>query len=196
MIPWRRAWQPTLAFLPGESPWTEEPGRLQFMWSQRVRHDWATMHKHMAMFITVFSKNLASAYHVLSIYLLLIKLVPVPNWKSSLQPMIYYLRFLDFSGSPPMMSQYLHTLHVLLTARTVLWTLSYTTSAITSATTTTISTIISTTLRLIINTNIILTTKVKFKCIHFTTIQIPWKAWILLGNALGINIWMRGSWQK
>ena len=25
-IPWRRAWQPTLVFLPGESPWTEEPG--------------------------------------------------------------------------------------------------------------------------------------------------------------------------
>ena len=24
--PWRRAWQPTPAFLPGESPWTEEPG--------------------------------------------------------------------------------------------------------------------------------------------------------------------------
>jgi len=25
-IPWRRAWQPTPIFLPGESPWTEEPG--------------------------------------------------------------------------------------------------------------------------------------------------------------------------
>ena len=24
----RRAWQPTPVFLPGESPWTEEPGRL------------------------------------------------------------------------------------------------------------------------------------------------------------------------
>ena len=24
--PWRRAWQPTPGFLPGESPWTEEPG--------------------------------------------------------------------------------------------------------------------------------------------------------------------------
>ena len=28
-IPWRREWQPTPVFLPGESPWTEEPGRLQ-----------------------------------------------------------------------------------------------------------------------------------------------------------------------
>ena len=30
---------PTPAFLPGESPWTEEPGQLQSMWPQRVRHD-------------------------------------------------------------------------------------------------------------------------------------------------------------
>ena len=28
-IPWRKAWQPTLVFLPGESPWTKVPGRLQ-----------------------------------------------------------------------------------------------------------------------------------------------------------------------
>jgi len=27
-IPWRKAWQPTPVFLPGGSPWTEEPGRL------------------------------------------------------------------------------------------------------------------------------------------------------------------------
>ena len=33
-IPWRRAWQPTPAFLPGESPWTEEPGRIQSIGSQ------------------------------------------------------------------------------------------------------------------------------------------------------------------
>ena len=34
--PWRRAWQPTPGFLPGESPGTEEPGGLQSMGSQRV----------------------------------------------------------------------------------------------------------------------------------------------------------------
>ena len=34
--PLRRAWQPTPAFLPGESPWTEGPGGLQFIGSQRV----------------------------------------------------------------------------------------------------------------------------------------------------------------
>ena len=33
-MPWRRAWQPTPVFLTGESPWTEEPDKLQFMESQ------------------------------------------------------------------------------------------------------------------------------------------------------------------
>ena len=41
-IPWRRAWQPTPVFLPGESPQTEEPGGLQSIGSQRVRHDWSS----------------------------------------------------------------------------------------------------------------------------------------------------------
>ena len=37
--PWRRAERPTPVFLPRESPWTEEPGGLQSMVSQRVGHD-------------------------------------------------------------------------------------------------------------------------------------------------------------
>ena len=37
--PWRRTWQPTPVFLPGESPCTEEPGGLRSMGSQRVGHD-------------------------------------------------------------------------------------------------------------------------------------------------------------
>ena len=37
-IPWRRNWQPTPVFS-WEIPWTEEPGRLQPMGSQRVGHD-------------------------------------------------------------------------------------------------------------------------------------------------------------
>ena len=43
-IPWRRKWQPTPVFLPGESPWTEEPGMLQSMGSQRVGYNWVTKH--------------------------------------------------------------------------------------------------------------------------------------------------------
>ena len=38
---WRRAWQLTPVSFPGESPWTEEPGRLQ---SMGVRHDWVSRH--------------------------------------------------------------------------------------------------------------------------------------------------------
>ena len=30
-IPWQREWLPTPVFLPGESPWTEDPGGLQSM---------------------------------------------------------------------------------------------------------------------------------------------------------------------
>ena len=37
--PLRRAWHPTPVFLPGESPWTEQPGGRQPMGSQRVEHD-------------------------------------------------------------------------------------------------------------------------------------------------------------
>ena len=37
-----RQWHPTLILLPGEIPWMEEPGRLQFMRSLRVGHNWAT----------------------------------------------------------------------------------------------------------------------------------------------------------
>ena len=38
------AWQPIPVFLPGESLWTKEPGRLQATGSQRVRHDWVAKH--------------------------------------------------------------------------------------------------------------------------------------------------------
>ena len=52
-ISWRRAWQPTPVFLPGESH--EEPGRLQSMGFQRVGHDLVTEHMHisLASFITI-----------------------------------------------------------------------------------------------------------------------------------------------
>ena len=39
MIPWRSSWQPSPVFLPGESPWTEEPCGLQSIGLQRVGHD-------------------------------------------------------------------------------------------------------------------------------------------------------------
>ena len=44
---WRRAWKPTPVFLPGESPWTEEPSGLQSMGLQSVKNNWATKHKSL-----------------------------------------------------------------------------------------------------------------------------------------------------
>ena len=45
-IPWRRAWQPTPVFLPGELPWTEEPGGLQSMGVTKSRTQLNT-HTHL-----------------------------------------------------------------------------------------------------------------------------------------------------
>ena len=43
-IPWRKAWQPIPVFLPGESPWTEEPGEGHSLWghSELDTTEWAT----------------------------------------------------------------------------------------------------------------------------------------------------------
>ena len=40
----KRVWQPTPVFLPGESPWTEEPGRLQSIGLQESDMTEATYH--------------------------------------------------------------------------------------------------------------------------------------------------------
>ena len=40
---WRRKWQPTPVFLPGESQGQGEPGGLPSIGSQRVRHDWSDL---------------------------------------------------------------------------------------------------------------------------------------------------------
>ena len=64
-IPWQRAWQPAPVFLPREFPWIEEPGRLQSMGSQRVRHDWVTKHstaQYSTEYFTI-SFNLKTALH-------------------------------------------------------------------------------------------------------------------------------------
>ena len=49
----RRAWQPTPVFLPGESPWTEEPGGLQPMgsqsWTWLSTHLWIYLHQYISM---------------------------------------------------------------------------------------------------------------------------------------------------
>ena len=54
-IPWRKTWQSTPAFLPGESLWTEVPGRLQSTGSQRVKNDWELMILHRCLQVEEFS---------------------------------------------------------------------------------------------------------------------------------------------
>ena len=43
-MPWRRKMAPHSSILAWRIPWTEEPGGLKIMGSQKVRHDWATEH--------------------------------------------------------------------------------------------------------------------------------------------------------
>ena len=62
-------------------PWTEEPGRLQSMGSQRVGHDWATSCSHSCSDIiyllnrNVYPNSLPSFYMVMHLFL---------SWKLSL----------------------------------------------------------------------------------------------------------------
>ena len=49
-IPWRRAWQTTPIFLPGESPWKEETGGLWSMGLERVRHDLSNL-EHLQVWL-------------------------------------------------------------------------------------------------------------------------------------------------
>ena len=57
-IPWRRAWQPTPVFLPGE--WTEEPGELQSTGLQRVRHEWSDWARTYCSVTSVMSNSVRS----------------------------------------------------------------------------------------------------------------------------------------
>ena len=49
-IPWRRSWQPTPVFLPGESHGQKSLAGYS-PWSRRVRHDWSTWAQYIYMHI-------------------------------------------------------------------------------------------------------------------------------------------------
>ena len=52
--PWGRAWQPTPVFLPGELPWTEQPGGLSSPWGSKESDmtEQLSMAQHSTMEIT------------------------------------------------------------------------------------------------------------------------------------------------
>ena len=103
-IPWRRAWQRTLVFLPGEFPRTEEPDRLQSMGLERVGHDWATKHtytkfhlkpltvyicllprkKEKCIFRSVLQKKSWAAIFLISVFYLVIKKIKFLYWETGI----------------------------------------------------------------------------------------------------------------
>ena len=72
-MPWRRdrLLTPVFLCLPGESPWMGEPGRLQLMGSQRVRHDWTTKHTHIFTYTNILyfkgKKKIRLSFWVLAV---------------------------------------------------------------------------------------------------------------------------------
>ena len=44
------------SILPGESPWTEDPGGLQSMGSHRVRYDLETKQQHYANWVSLVAQ--------------------------------------------------------------------------------------------------------------------------------------------
>ena len=64
-ISWRRAWQLTLVFLPGEPPWTEEPGGLQSMGSQRAGYDLVTEQQQQIGTLHTIREKKVNTSHVI-----------------------------------------------------------------------------------------------------------------------------------
>ena len=83
---WSLSWEDPLEedlathSLPGESPWTKEPGGLQYMGLQRVGHDWVTEHstvflkRHIYTFTCLFDEILLTNTEVMLKLLLLCNL--------------------------------------------------------------------------------------------------------------------------
>ena len=77
-IPWSSAWQPTPVFLPGESPWTKEPGSLQSMRSHRfdTEFDYICMLWLVFCFCQLSISILHSFFEIFSKNLFLEKISP------------------------------------------------------------------------------------------------------------------------
>ena len=63
-IPWERAWQPILVFLPGESQQRSPMGGLQSIKSQTIRHE-VTTHTHTPKRVNFWMKRIALSFSFL-----------------------------------------------------------------------------------------------------------------------------------
>ena len=68
-MPWRRKQQPTPEFLPGKSPWTEDPGGLQSMGSQKSWKNWMTEHTCIYICMYVYTYMHIHVYACVCIYI-------------------------------------------------------------------------------------------------------------------------------
>ena len=73
-IPWRMARQPTPVFLSGESPWTEEPSRLQSMGSHTLDTTEATDHEHNILFWFLYERNILFWFLIITFHSYLIEM--------------------------------------------------------------------------------------------------------------------------
>ena len=100
--PLRRTWQPIPVFLLGESPWIEDPGRLQSIGLQRVRYCWNNLTQHILHLYNpgpiklenIFVSPERDLLHVKSVSSLP-PMVPVHHW-SDFYPYRYSLPVLEF----------------------------------------------------------------------------------------------------
>ena len=93
---WRRKWQPTPVFLPGESQ-GQEPGGVSSMGSERVRHDWrdlaAAAWEKKEKFIKWFSYWMHKPINICKFAAILLKYLPFSDifsfswWDFHLQPL-------------------------------------------------------------------------------------------------------------
>ena len=100
-IPWNRKWQLTPASIHAwKIPWTEEPGRLQSIVSQRIGHDWSGWaHTHVlykrqtirrkiaVLFFSICPEQFLISYLVHSDSMFSVKLKFIPKFCSSSCPL-------------------------------------------------------------------------------------------------------------
>ena len=76
-------------------PWTEEPGRLHSVGSQRVGHDWATnttiCFRH-SDWVVWLSRVVIMTFSIWSFYILGFKTMYVLTWFSQMDPFYYFLK--------------------------------------------------------------------------------------------------------